>query len=240
MSRKHIHGGGEAMRYSNYVEEIRNTFSSHTNIENSIRMKGYMKGKFEFFGIKAPLRKKLIGNIIRKYGVPQNSSFNKVILELWAQPERELQCVALDLIEHKGQIDINLIERLIMMKSWWDTVDHLAIRQVGTYLKENSDKIRDLTEPWISSDNIWLKRSALLFQLKYKENTDVKLLFEYIRRCANTKEFFVNKAIGWSLRQYSRIDPESVIKFINENQLSKLSIREGLKHIKKTSPEKVI
>lgn len=68
-----------------------------------------------------------------------------------------------------------------------------------------------------------------MFQLKYKERTDEKLLFDYILRSADSDEFFIQKAIGWALREYSKTNPQAVRQFIGEHELKPLSRREGLK-----------
>lgn len=81
-----------------------------------------------------------------------------------------------------------------------------------------------------NGDELWLQRSAILFQLKYKEKTNETLLYRYIRQNTDSKEFFIQKAVGWALREYSKTNPESVKHFIEENRLPKLSIREGSKY----------
>jgi 3-methyladenine DNA glycosylase AlkD len=126
---------------------------------------------------------------------------------------------------------IDFLENLILKKSWWDTVDYLSAKFVGYVFKKNPELINPYTEKWMKSGNIWLHRSALLFQLKYKADTDEKLLYKYCIELSGSKEFFIRKAIGWTLREYSKTNPESVIKFIKTSELSNLSIKEGLKYI---------
>ncbi|WP_257128734.1 DNA alkylation repair protein [Bacillus wiedmannii] len=219
-----------------YVESIYNLLAKNQNANNAIMMKKYMKNQFEFFGIKAPLRRNLTKQIVDKHGIPDELKFKQVILELWSLPQRELQCVAMNLIDirqKKKGIDIALTEHMITTKSWWDTVDHLAINHAGAFFVQNPILIDKVTNLWIESNDIWLKRSALLFQLKYKERTDVELLFNHIKKCCHTKEFFIDKAIGWALRKYSKLEPKLVLEFIENHELSSLSRREALKHIEK-------
>jgi len=124
-----------------------------------------------------------------------------------------------------------LAEWLIINKSWWDTVDSLASNCVGTYFRFYPEKIEYYNSKWITSDNMWLNRTAIIFQLKYKKDTDFELLKNNIRHHSHQREFFIKKAIGWSLREYSKVNPSAVIKFIDENELQNLSIREASKYL---------
>ena len=127
--------------------------------------------------------------------------------------------------------DIELFELMITNKSWWDTVDLIATNLVGAYFKLFPEQIIPVTKKWMNSDNMWLQRTCLIFQLKYKEEIDTDLLTDYILQLKDTKEFFINKAIGWILREYTRKNPEWVIDFVNKYELSNLSKREALKLI---------
>ena len=87
------------------------------------------------------------------------------------------------------------------------------------------------TREWIESDNIWLQRTAIIFQRRYKANTNVELLFSHIRKRVDSKEFFIRKGIGWALREYAKTNPQAVLTFANQTPLSTLSRREALKHL---------
>ncbi|HIA29852.1 MAG TPA: DNA alkylation repair protein, partial [Candidatus Marinimicrobia bacterium] len=144
---------------------------------------------------------------------------------------------ALDILEHlvkkRIQVKIELLEYLIMTKSWWDTVDWMATRIVGVCFRQNPELITQTYSRWMEIDNIWLQRVCILFQLKYKEKTDVKLLFSTIQELSGSEEFFIQKAIGWALREQLKIDPAVVQKFVDENELAPLSRREALKVLKR-------
>jgi len=129
--------------------------------------------------------------------------------------------------------DISCYEWLITTGSWWDTVDFLASTMVGNYFLKFPDGRDDIIAKWLDSDNIWLQRSTLIYQLKYKDKVDLEVLSHCIERLTGTKEFFINKAIGWSLRSYSRVDKDWVIDFVNTHDLSHLSKREALKLVGK-------
>jgi 3-methyladenine DNA glycosylase AlkD len=122
---------------------------------------------------------------------------------------------------------IELFEELIIQKSWWDTVDALAAWQVGYYFSKYPEKIQPYTNKWMSNGNIWLQRTCLIFQLKYKEKTDFELLKSFINPLSGSKEFFIQKAIGWALREYSKLFPQEVMEFAGNQPMAKLSYREA-------------
>src|SRR5690606_15703316 len=142
-------------------------------------------------------------------------------IDLWKMNEREYQYVALDYIDRnlkKITIDhMELFHMLITSKSWWDTVDMLAQKPVGQLAKNYPELIEKKIDTWSTEGNIWLRRTAILFQLKYKEETNEELLYTYIRRNADSNEFFIQKAIGWALREYSKTNPSSVQHFIRNH-----------------------
>src|SRR6056297_509711 len=190
-----------------YIKELKSIFEEHKNAENAEQMKNYMRDKFEFFGIQATERRKISRHLMRIESKPPKSELEKVVKLLWSEKKRELHYFAMDLMQrYKKQYkkdDIKLMEYMITNNSWWDTVDITAKKIVGSYLKKYPEfKIR-YTDKWIDSNNIWLQRTALLFQLGYKEDTDQELLFNIIKRLKFIDEFFIQKAIGWILRDYS-------------------------------------
>lgn len=214
---------------------IENLLREHKNNENAFHMEKYMRNQFLFLGIKTPLRKKITRQFFSQTKLLKQEFNPDFVRALWNLDYREYQYVAIDYIaaslKKLQKADIILMEELITVKSWWDTVDMLAQKPVGTIAEKFPEIIPETMESWITSDHIWLNRSAILFQLKYKEKTDEKLLYRYIRMHSDSKEFFIQKAIGWALREYSKTNPESVKEFITNNELAKLSVREGSKYL---------
>ena len=127
---------------------------------------------------------------------------------------------------------LSLLEELVVTKSWWDTIDSIASRLAGFVIKKYPEEGEAYLDRWISSDNFWLNRTAILHQLTYKGDTDEEKLFSYIKQHSSSREFFIEKAIGWSLREYSKTAPETVVNFIEREDLRPLSKREGLKYLK--------
>ncbi|WP_079480915.1 DNA alkylation repair protein [Halobacillus salinus] len=224
-------GGSEEI-----TRRIVETFSEHRNDENRQGMEKYMKHHFAFFGIKAPEQKKLLSPILKEFrGISEEERFEAAHL-LFQQRERECHYAALSLLEKgkkfisRGAIDE--YKKLLMTESWWDTVDVLAAKLCGGYFLMYPDQLIPVTKEWRQSDNMWVRRSSVLHQLKFKDMTDERLLFETVEVLKNEKEFFIEKAIGWALREYSKTAPEAVQDFINNTELRPLSRREGLKWMK--------
>ncbi|MBS1655677.1 MAG: DNA alkylation repair protein, partial [Bacteroidetes bacterium] len=119
----------------------------------------------------------------------------------------------------------------ITHKSWWDSVDQMASDCTGPFFLMYPELTKEVTGKWNRSNNIWLQRSSILFQKAYRVKTDTALLTKYILYCKGSDEFFVRKAIGWALREYSKTDPGWVVKFCKQNKLHPLSHREALKRI---------
>ncbi len=221
---------------NSYITELEIAFQKHSNSENSFHMKKYMKNKFEFFGIKAPLRKEITRNFLRKNNLPNVSFIKDISVELWEKPEREFQYFGMELLtKYLKLLESDFIhhsEYLITTKSWWDTVDFIAVNLVGKHFLNHQELMFPITNNWMKYDNIWLQLTSILFQLKYKSNTDLPLLFNYINMLSHSNEFFIRKAIGWALREYSKTNPKIVIEFVNSHDLSGLSRREALKRIR--------
>lgn len=225
------------MTAKQYVNEITILFEANANPPQAVPMKKYMKNLFEYYGIKTPERRELTKTFLQKSKLPPIEDLEKIIKLFWEKPQRELQYFAQGLADkYAGQLDKNhveLLEYMITTKSWWDTVDFITGNLVGTLFKNHPSLIPGKTKEWMNSGNMWLQRTCLLFQLKYKLDTDTELLFAIINRLKDSNEFFIRKAIGWALREYSKFDPDSVIDFVESTELSGLSRREALKVINK-------
>ena len=217
------------------INQIIQLFEANRDQENALPMQKYMKDLFPFLGIKTPERNLLMKQFYADSNILKFAFQPEFVLALWSKEEREYQYAALNYLERTlkrlKKSDLPLMEKLITTKSWWDTVDMLAQKPVGTIAAQYPEVIPETIEDWAFGDHLWLRRTALLFQLKYKQKTDEKLLYRYIIQNASDREFFIQKAIGWALREYSKTNPASVKRFILENPLSNLSIREGSKYI---------
>jgi 3-methyladenine DNA glycosylase AlkD len=218
-----------------YVASLHALFEQHADPVQALPMKKYMRDQFEYLGIKTPENVALQKEFFEKFDFPPLSELDTVLRDLWSLPQREFQYVAVGLLGRFNQEIpakfIKTIEYLIVTKSWWDTVDSIAGGTVGVHLRRFPEVREKHLAKWRASDNFWLRRTAILFQLNYKNETDFDLLCEIIRENLGSREFFINKAIGWALRQYARTDPKAVKKFVKATPLHPLSRREAMKHL---------
>lgn len=216
-----------------YISQLESDFMLNSDSLIAKKQSAYLKDKFELFGIPTPLRKEIQKPFLMKVNLPPKEGLTSIMTDLWKKPQREFQYFALDLhrkyIKKLEREDIKLLEFMIVEKSWWDTVDLIASNLVGGYFNLFPEQIETITNTWMKSDNLWLQRSCLLFQLKYKDKINTELLSRFIQPLLGSNEFFINKAIGWILREYTRTNPDWVVHFVESNELSNLSKREALK-----------
>jgi 3-methyladenine DNA glycosylase AlkD len=217
-----------------YVASCKTLLEQNANSAQAGPMKKYMRDQFEYLGIKSPQLKTLFRQFLKENGLPSFEELDEIIRELWDLPQREYQYLAIGLMERLEKklpsSAIKTLEYMIVHKSWWDTVDNIS-HVVGVHFKRYPDVREKYLAKWRTAKDFWLRRTAILFQLDYKEETDFALLSDIIQENLDSNEFFINKAIGWSLRQYARIDPKAVKKFVNSASLHSLSRREAMKHL---------
>lgn len=210
-------------------------FKRHADADNAAAMQAYMKDIAPFFGIKATERRALLKEHIAVHGAPPADELHAIVRSAFGCREREMHHTAVDLLvkytKKLSPDDLPLVEELITTKSWWDTVDALAIHVAGVILKRYPREITKWNKRWIGSRDMWLNRTAILFQNRWKGDTDKDLLFSNIDRHAARTEFFIRKAIGWALRELSATDPGAVKDFVRSRKLSSLSEREALRKI---------
>lgn len=221
--------------FDDYIYPLAERYRAQANPAYANAMSWYMRYQFDYFGIRQPQRRVIDKQFVKEYGLPSMKLLEEVVPELWQQTERDFQYFAIELAAackyYTHEHSIQLIEALITQRSWWDTVDAISSVLVAPYFKQFPEKSHEITQKWIESDNIWLQRTAITFQRKYKQKTDRELLFALIRRRAASKEFFVQKGIGWALREYAYVYPDVVREFVESEPLAKLSKREALKRI---------
>ncbi|WP_295075307.1 DNA alkylation repair protein [Ruminococcus sp.] len=213
---------------------IKELFVNSKNTETAASMSKYMKNKFIFYGIATPERKALYKDFLKTEKASKNIDWS-FLDKCYEDDHREFQYLVYDYLfamkKYLVYKNTDKIQHYIVTKPWWDTTDFLCkvIGEIG--LKDQ--RVSKLMLKWSAGSDIWLKRSAILHQLAYKDKTDTGLLEEIISNCLGSDEFFINKAIGWALREYSKTAPEWVKNFISrrKNDLSALSVKEGSKYI---------
>ena len=215
------------------VEELLENLKAVAKPDDAVAMKAYMKNKFEFLGVKTPARRKLTKTFFKQQtDLVIDWNF---INEAWNYPYRELQYTALDYLEIRKKLltpsDLPRLKKLAQTKSWWDTIDFLD-RLVGSIIARFPET-KEIILSWSCDKDFWLRRLAIDHQLLRKEETDTELLEKILVNNLGQTEFFINKAIGWALRDYSKTNPDWVKDFIERYrvEMAALSIREGSKYL---------
>lgn len=219
-----------------FINTLELAFQKHSNPENAFAMAKYMKNNFPFFGLKTEERRKIFKEIWKQNIKEVTENTREIAIELYSKPEREFHYCAIEILIKglKGNYkknDIQMIEKLILNNSWRDSVDTISKYILGEYLFEFPMEIKNVIERFSNSENMWLNRSAILFQLGYKQKTNAHFLFSECLKQADSKEFFIQKAIGWALREYAKINPDAVKEFVSKANLKPLSTKEALKNI---------
>jgi len=199
-------------------------------------MVAYMRDQFPFLGIRSPDQKVLARQVLAGLPKPDEDDLRAVALGCWALPEREYQYFACAYLRRHARLCgpgfIDTARHLVTTKSWWDTVDTLAAHLVGPLVQRHPALVATM-DRWSTGDDMWLVRTAILYQLTWREDTDATRLFHYCVTQAGHRDFFIRKAIGWALREYARTDPTAVRAFVHAHtdRLAALSVREALKNI---------
>jgi 3-methyladenine DNA glycosylase AlkD len=218
-----------------YLKEIKKIYAANANTTIAKGAKAYLLNQFEFYGIKTPLRRKICKAFYKDNPIKDHKELSILIKECFAEPQRELHYFAIELLGHHKKLwskkTLPLIEWIITHNSWWDSVDSTNSHIIGKYFLAYPEFITEYTFKWNQSNNKWLQRMSILFQLMYKEKTNTTLLTKYIEHTQLEEDFFIRKAIGWALRSYANTDTKWVVKFVKAHpKLSNLSKREALKH----------
>ena len=203
-------------------------------------MQAYMKSQMRYLGIQTVPFRKAAKAVLATYPVDSFEDWRDAVIELWRKARfREERYAAIELVGYGKYRELRTLdalaiyEEMITTGAWWDLVDSIAANRLGELLREHPREMRRILRGWAIADDIWKRRSAIIAQLKFKKDTDLKLLYECIRPSLDRKEFFLRKAIGWALRQYGWTDPKEVVRYVkdHESRLSPLSRREALINI---------
>jgi 3-methyladenine DNA glycosylase AlkD len=227
-----------------FVTALRTAFSSAADPSKAPAMEAYMKNKQKFRGINAVARKTAQNAVFGEYlgGLKDKSVWLASVADLWAGEWREDRYAALDLMDYGTRAALKhvtpevlpTVVTMIKQCDHWDTLDTLATKILGTVLLQMSveDRRTQIRALNAAEDHLWTRRAAILAQLKFKKATDTELLSEILLSRAHETDFFIRKAIGWSLREFAKTNKPWVREFVSRNAdaLSLLSKREALKH----------
>lgn len=213
---------------------IKKQFEENSDAENAVKMAAYMKNHFSFYGIPAPKRKALCKELLKE-ARKQPAADWAFLDRCWAEDCREFQYLVVDLLTAMQRSlvyeDVARIYPYVKTKQWWDTIDGFD-RVIGNIALIDS-RIDDLMLDWATDEDFWLRRIAIDHQLGRKEKTNAPLLEKILTCNLGSTEFFINKAIGWSLRDYSKCNPAWVRAFLEKyrDKMAPLSIREASKYL---------
>jgi 3-methyladenine DNA glycosylase AlkD len=221
----------------NFIKQVENEFKRVANPKIAMGQKAYLRNQFDCYGLTSPVRREVQKPFLVKEFLPSKHDLKAIVEILWNKPQREYLYFSQELVyKYRKEFekeDIKLFEFMVLNQSWWDTIDFIAPKLMGDYFKMYPNQREKYVEKWLDSQNIWLQRSAILFQLKYKQDLDTEFLTYVINALLGSDEFFINKAIGWILREHGKANPDWVLDFANKTTLSKLSRREALRIILK-------
>jgi len=219
-----------------FVKDLEKAFQENGNAGNAVAMEDYMKNHFSFYGIKTEKRRLIFKAILKRHQIEVAENTRNIAVELFSKKQRELHYCSIEILikglkKKYSKEDISLIEFLIETNSWWDSVDVISKYILGEYLMQFPEETEKVIQKFSDSENLWLNRSAILFQLGYKQETNADLLFSLCQKHSDSNEFFIRKAIGWALREYAKTNAPAVIRFVEVNNLKPLSKKEALKNI---------
>jgi 3-methyladenine DNA glycosylase AlkD len=218
------------------LERLTAAYAAAADPARAAAMGAYMKNVAPFLGLPTPERRVLSRAVLAGTPRPDEADCTAIALRCWALPHREYHYFAVDYLRrHAGRCTsafLPVARRLVTTVPWWDTVDPLAAHVVGALVAADPRLTAEM-DAWIADDDVWVVRTALLHQLRYKERTDADRLFAHCLRQSGHEDFFIRKAIGWALREYAKTDPEAVRAFLarEHGRFTPLSVREALKNI---------
>lgn len=219
---------------ANKFAEIKKLFEQKADSKRAEKMAAYMKQNFEYYGIQTPERRSIYKDFLKREKDKKVIDW-EFLDKCYEDDHRESQYLVCDyLVEMKNFLtfdDVPKLFKFVVTKPWWDTIDSLD-RIIGSIgLKDK--RIDDLMLKWSKDDNFWVRRLAIDHQLLRKENTNTELMEKIIVNNFGSSEFFINKAIGWSLRDYSKTNPEWVRNFVSKykDKMDKVSLKEAKKYI---------
>lgn len=224
------------------IGQLTELFEPFRNAKRAQTASAYMRDQFPFIGMKTEIRRSAQKSWIDSLKTLEDTNSDSyrerwlIIRALWEKEERDYQYTAIDLLnawskKYYSEEDAIELEWILNHKSWWDSVDAIASNYLGKWALLFPEKARETFEKWRYHESFWLQRSCLIYQLKYKDEVDSAYLENLIQQMNGNNEFFIQKAIGWSLRQLSKYKPEDVVQILSNNPIKGLALREASKYL---------
>lgn len=216
---------------------IRETLADAANAEFAASMQAYMKSEMPFRGVMAGDRKRIFSQLVKENPITSQTGYECIIREIWDANFREERYMAVALARRYKKFQViemlPLYRMMIQTGAWWDYVDEIAAHIIGALLRRYPHEMKQTLRTWIEDEDVWIRRSAILSQLQFKNETDARLLFELCESRLDETGFWICKAIGWALRAYSKTEPYAVRRFVDQNKsrMSRVSLKEAVKYI---------
>lgn len=229
-----------ALKASPLLLRVRRELRRVGDPRRALGAQAYMKSAMPYHGLSAPVLRTVCKRIFADIELTSRDVWQHCVLSLWRGAKfREERYVAIALTGHKlaksfqTPAAMPLYEEIIVTGAWWDYVDDVASHRVGPILCDYPTMMKRKMLAWSKSANMWKRRTSIICQVGFKQQTDLDLLYACIEPSLDSKEFFLRKAIGWALRQYAWTDPIEVKRYArrNRDRLSGLSYREALKNV---------
>lgn len=227
-----------------FIREVRAALAAAGDPARAVQQQAYMKSDMPYYGLTAAELKAQLRPLLTEHRLEDRGEWETTARLLWdVATHREERYAAIALLRHRHYhpwVDADLLpllEHLVRTGAWWDYVDEIASHLVGQVLLEDRATVTPLMSDWALDDHLWVRRTAMLSQLRHKEQTDTALLSHaLVANLDDTvlgKEFFIRKALGWALREHAKTDAAWVLDFVgtHADRLSGLSRREALKHL---------
>lgn len=218
---------------------ITKSLKASADPDKAVPMARYMKTDMPFYGVQKSGREKIARAIKWHYRPGTFEEYLELVNLLWSKEHREEKYLAIQLARTYRLFittdSLELYERLIREGAWWDFVDEIAIKLIGPVLRNEPEVMEPVLDEWIEDENMWIRRAALLSQVLHRDKTDKDRLFRYCKARLGDDEKFVQKAIGWALRDYSRANSEAVRSFLMKHgdEMSELAFREAARVLNK-------
>lgn len=223
------------------IRDIRTGFAAQANPEIAVPQQAYMKSELPYYGLKAAAVREVLKPLLKQYTLRSMEEWDLAIRTLWdTVTHREEWYAAIGIARYgrnrkwRSSPDaLPLYDHMIRNGAWWDVCDEIAHHLVGEVLMAHREEVSAVMRAWSTDEHLWIRRCSILSQGKHKEQTDPALLRDCILSSIDDTDFFSRKAIGWALRDFSRIDPAWVVSIVDEfeDRLSGLTKREALRHI---------
>ncbi|MFD0659220.1 DNA alkylation repair protein [Thermocatellispora tengchongensis] len=219
-------------------DAVRDALKAAAEPDKAEAMRAYMKSDLPFLGVQATPRRAALKRVFAEHRIATAPEWRRTVLSIWREAEyREERYAAIELSGFRYYkswqtlYTLPMYEEMIVSGAWWDYVDELAIHRIGHLLLTFPDTMRPLMLEWSRDADLWKRRTSILCQNKFRDRTDLGLLYACIENSLSDTDFFARKAIGWALREYAKVDPREVVRYVEHHGIAGLSRREALKNV---------